>query len=92
MSAESSSRGRRFGEQLSRLEEPESVVEPDIDPIPNERKGKGRATNTDTGITNDSSKTGEKKHSPFIGFAAGVCSGWVSGYRPADEGTRLTYN
>jgi hypothetical protein len=70
----SSSSNRHFGDQLERLRDPESVVEPDIDPVPRQKsqdKGKGR----EEGDASGSSLKSEKKHSPFIGFAAGLCSG-----------------
>ena len=58
---------------MDKLQEPESLLEPDIDPVPREKhadKGKGKEVLPTTGTG-----PSEKKHSPFVGFAAGLCSG-----------------
>jgi hypothetical protein len=50
-----------------RPKDPSGIAEPDINPAKDgadkRDKGKGKA------------KVEEKPHSPFIGFAAGICSG-----------------
>lgn len=52
-------------------QDPSGIAEPDIGPAKDEgdKKGKGKA---EARVVRE-----EKPHSPFIGFAAGLCSGSV---------------
>lgn len=52
--------------ELSRV--PESVVEPDVAPGKDELDGQDRGKGKERAVEG-------KPHSPFIGFAAGICSG-----------------
>ena len=54
-------------------QDPSGIAEPDIGPAQDEgdKKGKGKAKAKARAVRE------EKPHSPFIGFAAGLCSGFV---------------